>query len=817
MVEIWYFLKQADGEPFRDSSVDKVYVKSTGDIADLRHAIKAENADADGEPFRDSSVDKVYVKSTGDIADLRHAIKAENADGLLKGISASQLKVFKHNADLDDNPIEVDVLVSDLGEEGTTKARALQVLVPEPNTDDPNKALIDELNMQITDLRLGSDSVQGQLEVSALLVDAPEVEELVNLMNECSQHSDRPYVFIEGSSGEGKMVVRPITFLALVSAKLLKGFTDTLSTSPSCLLTVLKWIPKMLKNQTNMDYSDVFSVKELQNKTLYVYGFMKLLMKTDSSEISAAVVDVKPESFEVVSRMVKSQAIRPFVFLDEFAVVDAHNRGYEFHKLRLMRNSFRAVGFGTTVLGTSTRAVNLEKFKTYGRSDISLWCRVVTKLPKVPPNAPIVTRTLEAIPTEYRTVVEQLLIRGRPWFSSLMARFINDTFGLDGKIIQDLDSIFTQCWKHIIATKRIWTEDAGRHAQAAMYLNASYAPPKNSLATSLIEHHFAILDSTMYLNASYAPPKTSLATSLIEHHFAILDSSATGANFDLSAQLELEPGTRWVPSMMFRSVENEPLLHLIMLGGKDRSGFQESAVRTFENIEATPEARRLVNKYDNAMQISNSGNRAEAILAASICDASHINGLAGVSPRLFVEKLIFHLQYSHLEWGDFTKTFETVMSGRTVPFLAVADQSWPNYLKELPSAKLGTFRRAVNAERMDMARDLWLSGECKDFTKNLPGTEMEESLVRIPQTSYLHVVYTSDLQGTYFNMKRGKGVIDLFKSRESRFRAVIERCGNPYGLECAFCKVQNGKMKSIVGLPSAKVPKCIVLFVIAPP
>lgn len=341
-----------------------------------------------------------------------------------------------------------------------------------------------------------------------------------------------------------------------------------------------------------------------------------------------------------------------------------------------MRNSFRAVGFGTTVLGTSTRAVNLEKFKTHSRSDISLWCRVVTKLPKVPPNAPIVTSTLEAIPTEYRTVIEQLMIRGRPWFSSLMARFINDKFGLDGKIIQDLDSIFTQCWKHVIATKRIWTEDAGRHAQAAMYLNASYASPINSFATSLIEHHFAILDT-----------------------------SATGANFDLSAQLELEPGTTWVPSMMFRSVENEPLLHLIMLGGKDCSGFQESAVRTFENVEATPEARRLVNKYDNAMQISNSGNRVEAILAASICDASHINGLAGVSPRLFVEKLIFHLQDSHLEWGDFTKTFETVMSGRTVPFLAVADHSWPNYLKELPGAKLGSFRRAVNAERMDIASD----------------------------------------------------------------------------------------------------------------
>ncbi|KAI3657866.1 hypothetical protein MP638_003184 [Amoeboaphelidium occidentale] len=85
---------------------------------------------ADGKEFSDITVSSVLLSSKALVDDLRKAVKADNADGLLKGISASQLKVFKHNANLVENPMEVDVLVSDLGEEGTTKARALKVLAP---------------------------------------------------------------------------------------------------------------------------------------------------------------------------------------------------------------------------------------------------------------------------------------------------------------------------------------------------------------------------------------------------------------------------------------------------------------------------------------------------------------------------------------------------------------------------------------------------------------------------------------------------------------------------------------------------------------
>ena len=50
---------------------------------------------ADGTPFSDSTVSSVLVSSSAIVDDLRKKVKKDNADGLLKGISATSLKVFK--------------------------------------------------------------------------------------------------------------------------------------------------------------------------------------------------------------------------------------------------------------------------------------------------------------------------------------------------------------------------------------------------------------------------------------------------------------------------------------------------------------------------------------------------------------------------------------------------------------------------------------------------------------------------------------------------------------------------------------------------
>ena len=68
----------------------------------------------DGNPM--GSADKVKLSAGSDIADLRKAVKAENADGLLKGISPAQLTVYGNKAAFNESQsLEVDSQLTGLG------------------------------------------------------------------------------------------------------------------------------------------------------------------------------------------------------------------------------------------------------------------------------------------------------------------------------------------------------------------------------------------------------------------------------------------------------------------------------------------------------------------------------------------------------------------------------------------------------------------------------------------------------------------------------------------------------------------------------
>jgi hypothetical protein len=55
-----------------------------------------------------------------------------------------------------------------------------------------------------------------------------------------------------------------------------------------------------------VDNSDVFTVSELRDKVLYVYGFIKLIITLDFPCIYDNDFEVKPESFQDVFSMVRS-------------------------------------------------------------------------------------------------------------------------------------------------------------------------------------------------------------------------------------------------------------------------------------------------------------------------------------------------------------------------------------------------------------------------------------------------------------------------------------------------------------------------------
>jgi len=91
---------------------------------------------ADGSAFNNSTADIVSVPHDALIVHLRKAIKKENANDLAT-VDARNLKVFKNKVDLSGEPIDEEMLVSDLDvndrgcEAGKKKKDALLVVVPE--------------------------------------------------------------------------------------------------------------------------------------------------------------------------------------------------------------------------------------------------------------------------------------------------------------------------------------------------------------------------------------------------------------------------------------------------------------------------------------------------------------------------------------------------------------------------------------------------------------------------------------------------------------------------------------------------------------
>ena len=111
---------------------------------------------ADGQSYKGTSADKVSVLSSADVADFRHAVKAENSNKL-SSIDAADLLVFKNKAAFDkrnaddgkEEPLEEDSLVYGLG---TSKKEALIVVAPPSTENTIGKFIAPDIVLAIRDL-----------------------------------------------------------------------------------------------------------------------------------------------------------------------------------------------------------------------------------------------------------------------------------------------------------------------------------------------------------------------------------------------------------------------------------------------------------------------------------------------------------------------------------------------------------------------------------------------------------------------------------------------------------------------------------------
>ncbi len=86
-------------------------------------------ADPQGDPYKNSSFDKLLLSPKSDVCDFRDAVKVKNSD-ILIGISPSQLRVYKNKAAFDAGEEPLDELSFLDNTFGTSKENALLVVVP---------------------------------------------------------------------------------------------------------------------------------------------------------------------------------------------------------------------------------------------------------------------------------------------------------------------------------------------------------------------------------------------------------------------------------------------------------------------------------------------------------------------------------------------------------------------------------------------------------------------------------------------------------------------------------------------------------------
>ena len=236
-----------------------------------------------------------------------------------------------------------------------------------------------------------------------------------------------------------------------------------------------------------------------------------------------------------------------------------------------------------------------------------------------------------------------------------------------------------------------------------------------------------------------------------------------------------EGGKQWLPDLSFPSPKEDILLFLCLMGNKgyypicksgtsDRVPFRNSL--NFMKRDRKLQRGTLDFRYENPDVRHNTGLELEAMSTAIVSLCSHYEGLEGIEFGKFVSHVLYEL--------ELLKSSDTVsckvkgyqpFSKIVIPFLSAPSVPWPKELSSFAEYRFCNLRRSLNKDRVDFETDTFtfepkpriLSGECKDWTKNIPLEEFEKILVRIPQNSVIHLVFVRDMSEEYYGpQSKGK-------------------------------------------------------------
>jgi hypothetical protein len=307
-------------------------------------------------------------------------------------------------------------------------------------------------------------------------------------------------------------------------------------------------------------------------------------------------------------------------------------------------------------------------------------------------------------------------------------------------------------------------------------------PDNNNTPTAMIHSHFAQLRGVREL--------------ILMNDGCLLDDGCLDNGESLYGDLcvDEDKDLPWIPRSVFPPIDQDFLLYLLLMGGKGYPAFKlrnQAVPYAYYLMNVTAKVDYLQNVLDlsNSSQKSNDGNFLESLLSTNVCAASHCQGVKGTTLKEFLPSLIFHLQNTPKPSKMVIENLQ-LLGGRNewkFPFLSPPDKEWPRDIRKIRNMYFGNLKRTKNVDRIDLEADGGITGEAKDYGTKL---ELRTLIRRIPNTTKLHLVFTRNLQQTYF------------KKPAIPFQTEFE---NSHALKMSFFKIDASFFKIDASKPVTKL------------
>jgi len=458
------------------------------------------------------------------------------------------------------------------------------------------------------------------------------------------------------------------------------------------------------------------SCSSLFSKSLFVYGFIYELLSTG---LTGRNVNVQRKTGSEIRDLLIRKGVgskRPIFIIDECIAISDES----LKKVRFVRNCFRSLGMGLVMLGTDSRAAKLPQ--TMGgssRSGISFpWCFVFGQFPGL-------RLDLLVPPGLIPDWLTPILKNSRPLFSQLVVGELAKDSG-----VNDFDQLMKRTFTIVAGVKGIFGNYFGKLGQLRLFQNAHCSLADfSSQSTPLIHSHFAQLHGK-------------------KKNFLLMSSGCVSDNDD----------SQWNPSSVFPRVENDVLLYLLLMGGKEYpacriEGKMVPYAHFLMQTKGQPDFRSNILDYSNSAQTSNDGMFLESLLCSTVCLASHSDGFGGVGLKPFLLNLVFQLQAENVSPSGVSVKDLNLLDGLgqfLVPFLSPPNQEWPSFLV-IPNSNFGNLERTSNRDKIDLWASCGIAGESKDYASEIGLDVMKKILERIPENAKVELVFTKKLQQSYFN------------------------------------------------------------------